>query len=195
MDTWHFLFVYSADVWVLGDSIPHWAGSRAVDTGKRNLCLPGTTHIGWWGVWGLTWSRLREVIQVNVTLNVPPRIIFIHLGGNDIVDLKTTAIINAIEREVSYLRAAFPQTTIVWVDILDRLSWGLHSYSPKQLKKKLKRINDFGRQQVRQERHQVLTMDITPETKGFYYVDGVHLSDVGLEMYLDFIRDTILELS
>ncbi|XP_045186469.1 uncharacterized protein LOC123544463 [Mercenaria mercenaria] len=110
------------DVWVLGDSIPYWAGIRATDTGKVNLRLPDLT-IAWWGVRGLGWTSFRNSIETQVLLSPPPKIIIIHLGGNDLASLSLIKMRRSIKGEIEYLREAFPDTVLIWVDILPRRVW------------------------------------------------------------------------
>lgn len=182
------------DIWVLGDSIPYWAGKRAADTGKINLGLPDQTRIGWWGKRGLQWDGFRQSIGAATLLNVPPKLVLIHLGGNDIISKPLTYIFNAIQREVRYLRTSLPETVLVWINILPRRFWGNEHYSPDTVETKLKRVNRWGRQQVNlHPRSFALAMDIDTQTPGFYRSDGVHLSDVGLEFYLDYMKDVCLK--
>ena len=115
------MYYLLTEVWVLGDSIPRWAGVRATERGTPNLRMG--TSIGWHAVGGLTWPRLRQTIELQVLLDEPPKVIVIHLGGNDLCNFTTTQIINNIHREMSYLREALPNTCIIWVDILDRCCW------------------------------------------------------------------------
>ena len=123
----------SADVWVLVDSIPCWAGIRAKDTGKANLHLSGKV-IAWWAIRGLYWSSFRHNVETQVLFSPPSEIIVIHLGGNDLTPKSIFEIKNIVFREVKYLRTAFPYTTciIIWVDILqdgyglEPLMAGLH---------------------------------------------------------------------
>ena len=150
--------------------------------------------IAWWGVGGLTWAGLRRSIESQVLLCQPPRIIVIHLGGNDLTLKPCTAIENAIAKEIRYLRTALPDAIIIWVDILDRLNWRSNAFSKTAMNKKRKRVNRSGRSWVTKSgRSDVLRMDINSETPGFYLADGVHLSLVGLEFYLDALKDTLLK--
>ena len=38
-----------------------------------------------------------------------------------------------------------------------------------------------------------LSADIDYQTKGFYREDGIHLSDIGLEMFMDTLRDGLIK--
>ena len=111
-----------SDVWVVGDSLPFWAGEHTKAMGKPNLGIPNIS-IAWWAVRGLRWSGFRRSVETQVLFSSPPSIIFIHLGGNDLVHENTCELRRTIEIEIKYLRDAFPQTTIIWVDILQRQTW------------------------------------------------------------------------
>ncbi|XP_045202245.2 uncharacterized protein LOC123555718 [Mercenaria mercenaria] len=181
-----------SDVWILGDSIPYWAGVRARTTGKPNLRLPGKT-IAWRAVRGLRWQTLRNCIEASVLLASPPKILVINLGGNDLTSRSILQIRNVIEREIKYFRAAFPDTVIIWVDILPRRKWQGALKSWKTIEFKRRRINRWGRYLVScKGRYDSLSHDIDVETE-FWLRDGVHLNDVGLEFYLDGLRDILLK--
>ena len=177
---------------MIGDSIPFWAGVWARNRGQPHLNLR-TATVGWWCKRGMSWSQFRHSIEANVLLSTPPKVVLIHLGGNDLVSKSQTFLRNIIQREIKYLSTAFPESVLVWVDILPRICWGPHSYAPGLLDAKLRRINRWGRQQIRRHtRSDAISIDIDLETPGFFRQDGVHLSDVGLAFYVDAIRDAIL---
>lgn len=185
--------IFIADIWILGDSIPRWAGAHATERGSTNLKLPGHKTIGWWGISGMHWFDFRKAIEANVLLSRPPDIVAINLGGNDLTSSSLTKLRNVIAREIRYLRSALPQARIIWVDILQRLSW-MGDYPQQIVERKRRRINRWGRQQVKAGgQWDILTIDIDSSTPGFYAHDGVHLSLVGLEFYLDSLRDVLLK--
>ena len=105
----------------MGDSIPHWAGVRARETGKPNLRT--TREIGWHAVRGLKWHGLRRAIETEVLLGNTPNVIIIHLGGNDLASESVFRLKNIISKEVCYFRTAFPAAILVWVDIIQRRTW------------------------------------------------------------------------
>jgi len=76
---------------------------------------------------------------------------------------------------------------IVWVDILARLAWA----SGSKLDRKRRRVNRYGRQLVGTINGDFLSVEIDSETPGFYRNDGIHLSQVGLEMFLDAVKDKL----
>lgn len=185
-----FFSLFNLDIWVLGDSIPYWAGVRARQTGKENLNTQAM--IGWWGIRGLKWADFRRSVECAVLLNQPPKIVFIHLGVNDFGYTPLHKIRNMIKREIAYFSNGLPNSVLIWVDILQRVRWGGVSTNSK-IEAVRKRINRWGTLQVcRHSKHDKLILDIDSRTPGFYIPDGVHLSDVGLAVYLDGIRDKIL---
>ena len=177
-------------MWVLGDSIPFWAGKRAADTGKRNLRLACT--IAWWGERGLRWKDFRRSIEAQVLLSSAPSLVIINLGGNDLVNVSVIDLKEMMKSEINYLREAFPQATIIWFDILQRQKWAGANNGWVPIEKKRRRINGIGRYLVCSSgKSDVIKTDIDANTS-FFRPDGVHLNDVGLEFYLDYVKDAIL---
>ena len=161
-----------------------------MQTGKTDLKTP--TKICWMGLRGLGWHRLRHAIEAEVLLGTPPSIIVVHLGGNDLVNHSVWQIRNIMDREFRYIRTAFPTCLLIWVDILPRRLWS-GADNVKAVDNKRKRINRLGRKLVLASGHgDVLSCDIQQED-GFFGSDGIHLNEVGLEFYLDALRDTIIK--
>jgi lysophospholipase L1-like esterase len=178
-----------SDIWLIGDSIPYWAGSRALDRDMVNLNLPDNMSVAWWCQRGMGLQDLKHAFQLPALFRNPPKVIFIHVGGNDLTKHSVKFLLQLITETFDYIRQAFPDTPIVWIDILPRLQWGIPGDKVKGIKKKRLRINQFGRSAA----NEVLKIDIDEQTPGFFRADGVHLSDIGLEFYLDSLKDCILK--
>jgi hypothetical protein len=139
------------------------------------------------------WTSLRHEIEAKVLLSSPPSIIIIHLGGNDLISISNLQIKDVMRSELLYLREAFPTTIIIWVDILPRRVWGSDPSAYKILENKRSRINRIGRQLVSSlGNFDLVKPDIDSKT-AFFRQDGIHLNEVGLEFYLDYLRDAILK--
>lgn len=124
-------------------------------------------------------------------LSSPPAAIVIHLGGNDLHDLSIIKIKKSIKSEIKYLREAFPTSVLIWIDILPRRVWR-GNFSLNTMDSKRKRVNRFGRCLVtRSGNSDWVLPDIDIETN-FFRADGVHLNEVGLEFYLDYLRDALI---
>ncbi|KAH3827369.1 hypothetical protein DPMN_129305 [Dreissena polymorpha] len=144
------------------------------------------------GVRGIGWHRLRHAIEAEVLLGIPRSIIVVHLGSIDLVNYSVLQIRNIMDREFRYLRAAFPTCLLIWIDILPRRTWP-GAANVKAVDNKRRRINRLGRKLVMAAAHgDVLSCDIQQED-GLFRPDGIHLNDVGLEFYLDSLRDTIIK--
>lgn len=189
------LFYFSADVWFLGDSILYWAGVYAEERNMPNLHLPGLS-IGWYGIRGMSWNQFIHSLQLRVLFQQPPKVILIHLGGNDLCAKSQLQIFNLIRRGLDYVTAAYPDSVLIWVDILQRLHWTENYQGDVTIELKRQRVNRFGRAIVtRLPKGHNLVHDIDFQTPGFFRPDGIHLSDVGLAMYLDATRDKLMLLS
>ncbi|KAH3803670.1 hypothetical protein DPMN_131936 [Dreissena polymorpha] len=180
-------------VWLVGDSHIRWAGerfhSRHRDTFKNFT-------ISWDGQSGLRVEDLHPVIQLGMIKGRTPEIIFLHVGGNNITSTNQCKTIRIIKSELQYLFDIFPNSLIVWVFILPRLSWTRevvdNSYQ-KKMNSKRQKINrtisnyvlSFARGRA------ILIESIDLSTPGMFHVDKVHLSDVGNELFIFSIGEAI----
>ncbi|KAL4228358.1 hypothetical protein ACF0H5_011406 [Mactra antiquata] len=63
-----------ADIWVIGDSIPYWAGQTAKKNNRdANLGLNKT--VAWWGIRGMSWDDFIFSLQLDVTLRRAPELV------------------------------------------------------------------------------------------------------------------------
>lgn len=183
-----------SEVWIMGDSIPYWAGQRAELQGMPDLNLPGGTRVVWMGVSGMGWADAVHHMQLPALFRMPPKVLVVHLGGNDLVRHNLQVCFKHIQDSIEYLHRAFPASIIVWANILPRFNWRAPETENKQIDKKRKRVNQFGHKMMRVVEGHELKIDIDLKTPGFFRNDGVHLSDVGLAMYLDSVRECLLSL-
>ena len=139
-----YLVLYSCfcytDIWVIGDSLVYWTGTTAQNRGQPNIGQSST--IGWFGTRGMGWATFHSKVQYLCMSHVPPKIIFIHLGGNDLESLMLHKIRNILRAGLQYIRSVFPQVKLVWIDIIQRRIW--RSGLTKSMEKKRKRVNKFG---------------------------------------------------
>lgn len=149
--------------------------------------------IGWYGIGGMSWVDFSKSLQLRALFQPAPEIILIHLGGNDLSTHSVRFIMNLIKKGVRYLRVAFPEAKLVWIDILQRLNWGVNQSSLGVIELKRCRLNRFGRGIIGNKGGTSLSIDIDSATPGFFMSDGVHLSDIGLEFYLNALSDFLIE--
>ena len=154
--------------------------------------------MAWWGLRGLGWSDFVHSFQLPALLNNPPKVILFHLGGNDVTKHSLKYLFKSIQEGMEYAKSAFPDTHFIWIEILQRFNWGASIKENIACEKKRKRVNQLGRKLVRvlspNTAQNIVRVDIDIKTPGFYRPDGVHLSDVGLDMYIDSIRETLIKV-
>lgn len=174
------------DIWFMGDSIVKRAHNYAI---TDNFTLTDK-NVWWCGKSGMRWEGLLQTIQLQMLHNPPPKILIIHLGGNNIHNTKITKLISAINKDIKYLRDTLLDTHIIWCDILPRLQWRNNlSESPKLLNIKRKRINRAAHQFLRLlENTSVISPNIPWHMSELFMTDGVHLSDMGNMVYLQTIK-------
>lgn len=108
-----------AEVWVLGDSTVRWAGERA----KQNSAKFADRSITWDGRSGMKVQDLHSAIQYGILKGYKPKMIVVHLGGNNLSSSNTCQIISILKKSLDYLFSVFSSTLIVWTFILPRLNW------------------------------------------------------------------------
>ena len=106
----------------MGSSIVHWASRRAADTRARwRLLTSTTTH--WHGRRGMRWSQLSEACETMAKADKHPRWLIIHLGGNDLASIPLKHLIELIQKDMKAYSKVFPETCLVWSDILPRATY------------------------------------------------------------------------
>lgn len=181
-------------MWILGDSLVYWAEQRALKLGRENLHLESLgLRVQWHGHRGMVWDDLPSKLQW-VGLHRMPKIIIIHLGGNDVVCTLMQKMKRIMRRDFEYLFKNFPNTIIVWSEILPRLCWRFSRTGSdlNALDKKRKRFNMLGRQMLKDnQKGRILKNDITSDCPGLFRRDGCHLSDVGTDLFCNSLQGAI----
>ena len=162
------------------------AATRSLSLGVDNLV------VGWYGFRGLKWSEFQAKIQFLLISRPIPRVIVVHLGGNDFETSSVRTVLNRVESGLRYLRSLLPGVTVVWMDIVQRRIW--RCGNPVAMEQCRRRVNRAGRQIATGMGGSVISVDIDHLTPGFYRNDGVHLNPVGIEMFLDGIREFLRSL-
>lgn len=181
-------------MWILGDSLVYWAEQRALKLGRENLHLERLSlRVQWHGHRGMVWDDLPNKLQW-VGLHRVPKVILIHLGGNNIVCTLMQKMKRIMRRDFEYLFKNFPNTIIVWSEILPRLCWRFSRPDSdlNALDKKRKRFNMLGRQMLKDnQKGRFLKHDITSDCPGLFRWDGCHLSDVGIDLFCNSLQGAI----
>lgn len=179
----------------MGDSLVKRAGQAAHGTGRPHLDLDRQGfQLHWFGYSGIKLADLLTKFQMCTILNsTPPNFMVLNFGGNDLTALDLAAFKVKVHSDIGYIHSVLPKTQLVWLDILPRLCWrGMRPTAAKQMDLKRKRANRFGREAVcKVPGGHIISTNIDRATPGLYCDDGVHLSQVGVQMYLLTLKDAL----
>ena len=138
--------------------------------------------ICWHGKRGMVWSELLSELGSMSYSHHLPNILIIHLGGNDIGKQNTLNLIFQIKHVIRFIKAMYPDSVIVFSEIIPRLKW-LKSEVFRPFEKIRKRINRMVEKFMSLGygfscRH----WELEGGFPGLYRDDGIHLSDIGLDI-------------
>ena len=169
-------FVFS-EVWIIGDSnVKHW-GDYAIKLGCWHLGQ--TRHqIVWLGTSSMRWAQFLPSLQLQMITRGHPRVIIIHLGGNNVDSVPQFTLMETIWDDLKYIHSVFQSSLLIWCGILPRLLWrNNRDNNSKALNLKCKRINRAAYQYS-------ICFGESPQSHLLRYMtklfgdDGVHLSDL-----------------
>ena len=173
-----------------------WAEQRAVFRHREhNLGLSKIAGIRWSGLHRMKWTQLSHTLQFMALHNPTPKAIVLHLGSNDIGTDKSIVLRHAMRQDIISLFETFPDTTLILSALLPRIVWDKTCTPVVKLEKTRKQLNRFLRRLVVHDggifvNHE----DITVDTPGLFFRDGVHLSDVGNDLFLLNVTDALEEV-
>ena len=148
-------------------------------------------RIMWFGQGSMHWEQLLPALQLQMITRGHPKMLIIHLGGNDIDTIPQFSLMKSIKEDLTYVHSVFHQTQIVWCDILPRLEWRNNkSDDTKTLNLKAQRINRAAHQYIADlSRGRVIKPHILWYMNELFVSDGVHLSDFGNLTYIQTFRN------
>ncbi|KAM4020116.1 uncharacterized protein ACNLHF_000667 isoform 3-T3 [Anomaloglossus baeobatrachus] len=180
-------------VWIMGHSFVFWGALRAaVRPNGKQLGLPSSlARVTWIGKRGMQWHQLLKEIQYHVEFYRPPDVLLIHLGGNDLAIRTSRHLVRNIKLDMLNLWRSYPETVVVWSDIVARQMWRtarsvarINNTRIKVNKKITKFVLENGGVAIR---HQML--ENTKEQ--FWRDDKVHLNDIGLDIWMLGIQEGV----
>ncbi|KAM4021087.1 uncharacterized protein ACNLHF_001246 [Anomaloglossus baeobatrachus] len=180
-------------VWVLGHSYVYWAGQRAeVRPGGKSLGFVNA-EVNWRGIRGLTWSQvLPEVVNISRTA-VGPVVLVLHAGGNDLCSIQMTELLTLMRADIDKFSAFFSQVLIVWSEIVPRVVWrGARDWAGMERTRRtinhcISRFVHFKGGVIVRHRQ------LEGTNARLMRPDGVHLNDIGLDIFLSGLQDGIEE--
>ena len=176
-------FSENHDLTIVGSSIVHWAARRASDTRARwRLLSATTTH--WHGRRGMVWSQLSTACETLVRADRHPHWLIIHLGGNDLASVPLKQLIEMIQKDMKSYSFLFPETCLIWSDILPRATYR-GARSNAKIEKARKSLNNAMKLFMPQINGQIIQHgNIQWNAHHLYRRDGVHMNNEGNDVLL-----------
>ncbi|XP_060558605.1 uncharacterized protein LOC132718920 [Ruditapes philippinarum] len=191
-------FLHGHVIWIVGSSIPYWVKRRAIKRSSINLGLEKKKcTVKWHTKGGMTWHEVFPKISWMLAKSrYLPDMIVVHCGGNSLIKVKKGVLANNIKNDLLNISLlAGPTTTVVWSSILPRLNW----HSDRQLsvvEKARKCVNRSVSCSVLARGGRWLKhAEITADTPGLFRNDGVHLSPIGLDIFISSLQELIESLA
>lgn len=130
------------------------------------------------GVGGLQWRQLYLMLSRLYQSRSFPSILIIHVGGNDLGRMRTLDLLFTIKNDLYRFKLTSPNTTIIFLKIVPRLSW---LYSPKC--RVMEKMRKWALEKYLLDGFSYRHVDLEGGIAGLYCQDRVHLSEVGLYIF------------
>ena len=179
----------------MGSSIVYWAARRTGGrSGGPKLGLQIKCYtLHWLGKRGMQWKELIPTFDEYLLTRPRSQVLLIQLGSNDLAILKSNELIELIRLDVLRLQVLFPELILIWSEILPRRYWHfadnqvLLENTRKRTNTAVKGIfkSDIGKGFI------IRNPNILSKEISLYRYDGVHLSNVGNDAYLNNIKGAL----
>ena len=169
--------------WLIGSSLVHWAQKRA-DAKEKAFPVLSNRSTYWHGIRGMCWNQLLPEMKALLQKHRPPRVVVVHLGGNDLASTSLVVLIRQMKKDLSLLKQRLPHTQLVWSEVAARAKYRGANDDAK-VEKARKTLNASIRQHVvKLGGFCIRHPQIVWHASHLYRTDGVHLSNVGNDMLL-----------
>lgn len=161
---------------------------------SKPACLDGMSFL-WRGIGGFQIRQIWQLVEETGMLEElqSPDLIILHLGGSDMVKLGRQAVREALLTEFAWLGRTFPGARIAWSYMIPWRRWGPEVRS-RALNLSVRRLNGelaklcSGQGRLCHIPHRLLRGD------HMFHRDGMHLSDIGTDLWIDGIRSFVRNL-
>ncbi|XP_042321488.1 uncharacterized protein LOC121929711 isoform X2 [Sceloporus undulatus] len=89
---------------------------------RKPAGLPDKAIVEWRGKCGLWWHGLLQLL-FGESQCLPPHVLVIHLGGNDLSFVKGKALVLQAIRDMCFIRERWPFVKLIWSAMLPRQVW------------------------------------------------------------------------
>ena len=182
-------------IWIVGSSIVKRAGIAArTRQGGKNLNLPNAS-VWWQGYGGMKLHDLIPKLKSLQKYEDKPNIIIIHCGANNIGHIPIKRLLHLLRNTLEEVVNMFPQTKIIWSCTLPRHSWRF-SNKVRAMEKARCRLDRAAIAYITSQRGSFIKhSQFNTKPTQLFEADGVHLSPLGNDIFLNNIQRVIQELS
>ena len=188
-------FPLSRYIWILGSSIILKAErhTKSRPTGQSlGLEMLGFSLL-WVGMSGMHWNSLVPLVHGMVNCFGIPKMMLIHCGGNDIGSVPNGQLLFHLKFAVYIISKMLPGCMIVYSNILPRRKWR-HSKNNLKMDHTRKRINRGMRSYLlKNDAYAISYPDFDDCHSALFNVDGVHLSFLGNDIFINTIQEALLQ--
>ena len=175
---------------------------RPLCTGLEEASFPGQggvdlglhtsgCRISWFDQRGMTWKQFTPAVGSYLDRHPSPGMILIQVGSNDLGSTKGFELVHDIECDLLRLRVLLPDVKIVWSELLQRRYWHT-AREGKAMEKTRKRVNLAVKNIVLGVGGYVIKHNnIRARDINLFRNDGTHLSDIGINVYLNTIQGAL----
>lgn len=130
-------------------------------------------------------------IQFRVRLDRAPDVLLIHAGGNDLGSRSTREILRDVKLDFLRLWASYPGIILIWSDMVARATWRRARSVPGLNRARAKLNRAIGKFVARNGGLVVRHRELEEVDPDLLLDDGVHLNEIGTDMWTLEIRDGI----
>ncbi|XP_069832586.1 uncharacterized protein [Dendropsophus ebraccatus] len=172
--------------WIFGHSFVV-QGARRADVrsdGRQLRFHKSDLLVRWIGLPGLLWGRVLPELEYFASMDRYPDILVLHVGGNDFGVRRSRDIIRDIKLDLLRLWVMAPETLVVWSDVVAWRTWRF-ARSVEWINRARAKLNkEVGRFVRRNGGIVVRHRDLEGASPELMDSDGVHLNDVGMDLWM-----------
>ena len=155
------------------------------------LCAQNVQNVKWIEQPGMNWLQLQPEIKFQAIHSILPRAIAMHVGSNDVIQVKGVLSIQNMEADLQNLVNIFPNTKIMFSAMFPHILWTRKKSRKREPKRKF--INRVIRRLMLCKTRGVFNehTNITCDILGLYDSDGIHISGIGSDKFMLDIHETL----
>ncbi|KAK3096202.1 hypothetical protein FSP39_024416 [Pinctada imbricata] len=157
--------------------------------GGKNLNLERQGVSVWWqGLGGFELLNIKGRLRHLLSFEDPPIFLLLHCGANDVGSATLGYLQYRFKKILLEVNEILPNTKLVWSQLLPRIKWQV-SHNNEAMEKCRNRLNRLAAKNILQGGgYYIKHPDLFPFSSSLYKTDGVHLNELGNNVFLNTIQ-------